>query len=501
MTIAPSSVVARDYQLQVLDNFIDSECLPDLFPNNVVVQGFKSSGKSYCVREYFKSLNQQGNFKVFVTRYELFSWKNLLTSIARISYFALRSAFPNVETTYDIDPASVEDFYLLVEFFTKLFQIYDAQLEGPKSFYVIIDNLDSLPQIDFLVFARLVKTHESMPFDLKFKLKFLYTIENVSFYDKYRTFDLPLVVFPRYTQEEILKILELHHQDFANSKELKDLSLEKGSAFDKKYFCKTYLKFIVESFYSYTGSDVDSLKDIAILKWPLYLQSVTTENISNAAELYKKNIHLWTNTGDSLENNTSTEENTNEGDSGLEPQQKKPKRNKLNGLVEQYALSNLTKYVLVSVYLASFLDQKFDSKNFSRKFHFKKGKGAYGSRVKQKLQPETMKPYPSTFERLLAILQAVFTFNRRTEEFLESAEEEQSMRNEYFAHTNAMKSNVEVYESFSELVSLKLVLPSKVIYPDLLDSKTKWKANLPWETMLQIAKSVDFDIEDYFEFQ
>ncbi|KAL6947332.1 hypothetical protein ACO0QE_002215 [Hanseniaspora vineae] len=501
MTIAPSSVVVRDYQLQVLDNFVDSERLPDLFPSNVVVQGFKSSGKSYCVREYFKSLDQEGNFRVFVTRYELFSWKNLLTSVARISYFALRSAFPKVETNADLDPASVEDFYLLVEFFTKLFQIYDAQIEGSKSFYVIIDNLDSLPQIDFLVFARLVKAHESMPFDLKLKLKFLYTIENVSFYDKYRTFDLPLVVFPRYTQDEILKILELHYQEFALSKELKDLCLENGTGFDKEFFCKTYLKFIVESFYSYTGSDVDSLKDLAILKWPSYLQSITKDNYNNAAELYKKNIPLWTNTGDSLESDASMAQAVNDTELALEPQQKKLRKDNQNGLVEQYELSNLTKYILISVYLASFLDQKSDNRNFSKKFQFKRGKGAYGSRVKQKLQPETMKPVPSTLERLLAILQAIFTFDRRSEEFLESAEEEKSMRNEYFAHTDAMKSNVEVYESFAELVSLKLVLPSKVIYPDLLDSKTKWKANLPWETMLQIAKSVNFDIEDYFEFQ
>ena len=62
-----------------------------------------------------------------------------------------------------------------------------------------------------------------------------------------------------------------------------------------------------------------------------------------------------------------------------------------------------------------------------------------------------------------------------------------------------MKANVEVYENIAELTTLRLidtVSSSKSIDP--FNEKLKYRVNIPWEIILEISESIEFDIAEYF---
>ncbi|KAH3899626.1 related to Origin recognition complex subunit 5 [Saccharomycodes ludwigii] len=475
------NVVHRDEELVFLDSFIDKDNQPDLKPNNVIIQGYQSCGKTYVVEEYFK---QQKNeiLSCIINHKEIFSWKNLLKEISRASLQTLRLKFSNYKVSNIIDPSGTEHFYLLVRFFSQLFSDCGQQIDEAArySFYVVIDKIDQLPEIDVNTFPKLIKLHEILPSNLKFKLKFIYTVENVSFIDKYASYDIPTIVFPRYTADECLQILLSKKCLFKASSQFNEKLVDEIGIKDtvprvKNQIVEAFLHFVYEAFYLYTGSNLQDLLDMAFLKWPQFVQILNNDNYANEVDMYKQSIDLWKNTQDYLEENI-------------------PGNNKLES---QYDLSDLSKYLLVASYLCSYLQPKYDSKVFAKKSALRQGRVSYGRRAKFDFNPRHLSPGIFPLERLLAIFQAIYPYSDRDRNYTD--EEKDDINNKHFSGLIPNTSNVEVYEAIGELISSKLLLPSKFLHASPLNSNTKWKVNVPWEIILEISSSLHFDITEYLQ--
>lgn len=148
----------------------------------------------------------------------------------------------------------------------------------------------------------------------------------------------------------------------------------------------------------------------------------------------------------------------------------------------------MAKYLLIAAYLSSYLKSRYDSKVFSKKSHIRGGRSSYGRRGKLAHNPRYHSPSLFSLERMLAIFQSIYP---------EQVSKELS--SDFIQRDTHMKANVEVYENIAELTTLRLidtVSSSKSIDP--FNEKLKYRVNIPWEIILEISESIEFDIAEYF---
>ena len=88
----------------------------------------------------------------------------------------------------------------------------------------------------------------------------------------------------------------------------------------------------------------------------------------------------------------------------------------------------------------------------------------------RKIQRKLLGPQAFVLERMLAIFHAITP--------------------------RAIINNADLMTQIATLVSLRLLITSAAS-ADILDATTKWKVNLSWGAVQQMARSVRFDLEDY----
>lgn len=479
MNVHRPHVKHRDYQLDFLAAFV-SAC-PEFSLQNMVVHGYKSTGKTHTLREYFRVNPQILN--CWLEPIELVTWKPFLQHIARTVSQTLKTAFPGIRCE-DQDALEAEDFYLLAKFLHNTLSNYDS-LSQATSLFIVLDGFDKLQELDSELLPKFIKLSEMLPVGLKVQIKFIHVINDTTFVERYSTYDIPTVVFSRYTLEEITDILL-----GAKTRELvenKNLVERVGSfgAPDPERACREivedYVKLVVQTFHSYTGNDIVALVDMLELKWDTYVESVTPENMNDTLALYRSNLQLFRTTGDTL-----TGEDEEEGCTQQQQQQQHGAKTGQHATTA-YELSTLSKYLLISAYLCSYLEPRYDSKMFSKKSHLRAGRSSYGRRSKMETNPRYLQPSLFQVERMLAIFQAIFPLD---------VEEPSNVA--LLKHRSAVRANVEVFENLAELNTLNLITTAGSKNVDYLNYKVKWKVNVPWEIMTEIAATVGFDIAEYF---
>jgi origin recognition complex subunit 5 len=131
-----------------------------------------------------------------------------------------------------------------------------------------------------------------------------------------------------------------------------------------------------------------------------------------------------------------------------------------------------SKYLLIAAYLASYNPPRFDIRFFSKAKEARAKRRDTGRRKRLKIDPRSLAAPAFDLERFLAIYRAISNQNADDDSL----------------------STVDVFVQISTLQTLRLVLRTD---SDPLDSRTKWKVNASWDQVAQIAREVDFPIEDY----
>lgn len=462
-------VLFRDYQVKTLAAFLHSD--PSFTPPNLVIQGQSSSGKTYTLKKFFEANDNLVN--EWLEPIELVSWKPLMQAVFRKVQNGLKSLYPEI-SIQEHDPLDVEEPHLLVKLLHSLFSQYEEQ--GDRfSFFLICDGFDQLSDLDAALFRKFIKLHELLPSHSKVQLKFIYTIQESSFVEKYSSHCLPLIVFPRYTVNEVTDILIASKAEelvLSDALRARVISEEITECTDEEFLgvSVNFIRLIVQAFHSYTGNNISALNDLIDFKWETYAGSITKENIFDPLALYRAANSVFSSTGDTL-----SPEESDALDTTTESSQ-------------AYELSDISKYLLISAYLCSYSEPRFDSSVFSKKSHIKTGRSSYGRRKKMETNPRYLQPSIFPLERLLAIFQAIFPVERKAE----------SGSLAFLKEEPLIKANVEVFQNLAELHSLKLISTTVGRNIDFLNYKIKWRVNVPWEIINEVGKSVDFDVGQYF---
>ncbi|EHN00563.1 Orc5p [Saccharomyces cerevisiae x Saccharomyces kudriavzevii VIN7] len=473
MNVITPEVAFREYQAKCLASYISAD--PSITPSNLILQGYSGTGKTYTLKEYFKA--NPDLHAVWLEPVELVSWKPLLQAIARTVQYKLKKLFPNV-STMDYDPLQVEEPFLLVKTLHNIFAQYDS-LQENACLFLVLDGFDSLQDLDAALFNKYIKLNELLPKDSKINLKFIYTMLETSFLQRYSTHCIPTVMFPRYNVDEVSSILVNRCGELVEDSCLRKRIIEERitDCTDDQFqsVAANFIHLIVQAFHSYTGNDMFALNDLVDFKWPEYVSHITKENIFEPLTLYKSGIKLFISTGDGL--------GTNEQDgSAVNMIQDNLKNN------QTYDLSIISKYLLIASYICSYLEPRYDASIFSRKTRIIQGRAAYGRRKKKEVNPRYLQPSLFAIERLLAIFQAIFPMEGKAKSGSLSALREEPL----------MRANIEVFQNLSELHTLQLIATTMNKNIDYLSPKVRWKVNVPWEIIKEISESVQFDISDYF---
>ncbi|QLG70174.1 hypothetical protein HG535_0A01130 [Zygotorulaspora mrakii] len=464
----PEDVLFRDYQLKSVAAFVHGD--PTIACPNLIIQGNSSSGKTYVLQKFFEA--NPSLINAWLEPIELVSWKPLLQAVVRSVQNKLKILFCDLAHK-ECDPLEVEEPFLLVKALWNIFSQYDS-LPTDINFFLVLDGFDRLQDLDAALFNKFIKFHELINTKSKIHLKLIYMIQDIAFVERYSSHCLPMIVFPSYSIEQIIEILIFTRvEQLVMSNTLRERIIKQGveECTDEQFVsvAANYIKLIVQAFHSYTGNNINALNDFIDFKWHSYVQKITKENIFDPLALYRSSINLFLTTDDSFVEDEDNRDNYNE------PSQ-------------TYELSAISKYLLIAAYICSYLGPRYDSNVFSRRSYLKSGRSSYGRRKKMETNPRYLQPSLFHLERLFAIFQAIFPVERTTESgSLASLREEALIR-----------ANVEVFQNLAELHVLKMVSTTVTKNIDFLSHKTKWKVNVPWEIVLEVAKSVNFDISQYF---
>lgn len=443
---------------------------PDITSPNLIIQGNSSSGKTYTLKKFFEANPLLVN--AWLEPIELVSWKPFMQAVVRSIQHKLRTLFPEVKYQ-EFDSLEVEEPFLLVKALDHIFSQYSSLPNG-ISFFLICDGFDRLQDLDAALFHKFIKFHELISPDTKIHLKLIYTIREMAFVEKYSSYCLPTIIFPSYNIEEVTDILVFTRaEDLIMSCALREKVIKEGieECTDEEFLnvAVNYIKLIVQSFHSYTGNNIVALNDFIDFKWGAYAKEITKENIFDPLALYRSTMKIFLATGDTFADEQDVVESFNESS-------------------QTYELSLISKYLLIAAYICSYLEPRYDSNVFSKRSYLKAGRTSYGRRKKMETNPRYLQPSLFHIERLLAVFQAIFPMER-----IAKSGSLASLREEPL-----IKANVEVFQNLAELHTLRMVSTTVSKNIDFLSHKMKWKVNVPWEIVNEVAKSVKFDIGQYF---
>ena len=169
------------------------------------------------------------------------------------------------------------------------------------------------------------------------------------------------------------------------------------------------------------------------------------------------------------------------GDKFISRELQSPTKAKENNKM-RYDLPLRTKYIVVASFLASFTDPKYDMVNFSKNRELRSNRRVRYKRRKTNTSNETMgtklmSPKPFSLERMLAILRSVAT---------------------EFDVGQELADDVQLQNDISTLTSLKMLI--KMGAHDTIGGATKWRTNMEWSAVQQIANDVGFKIENYLQY-
>ncbi|KAI9713364.1 MAG: hypothetical protein M1812_006642 [Candelaria pacifica] len=274
---------------------------------------------------------------------------------------------------------------------------------------------------------------------------------------------VPHVHFTPYSREQSLKILAASPRYIFEDKSPSpsgDYTLaqaEEDSAFVWTRFCSA----VWDSLAKGAARDIISFEAVSGRLWKPFIAPILdgTYGTRDFSRLMVKNRALFQGDGVLVESVVQREARE-----GLALQTKKA-----------HDLPSLTKYLLCAAYLASYNPARQDSVYFmkaSEKKRRKKGGGTAVGRVAKhrKIQRRLLGPQAFIMERMLAIFHAILS--------------------------RPLTTTADILTQIATLASLRLLVRTSGT-ADPLEGQTKWRVNVGWQYIQDVARSVNFEIEEY----
>lgn len=464
----------RDVQLRLLGSLV-SERADELCPN-VIVQGYKSVGKSYTVSEYLKLLGIRYtniNCEDCIT-HKILLQRCLLNIIAdsgikydhlNFMYKGLRAARTSV---------LCENF----AYFLMLLEQFVVDTGYNDHHVLVLDRFDQCCDPTDELFASFLKLRE---YSVIRNISVIY-ITSHGDPREISTFSTPHVHFGPYSQAELTTIL--HDLQLG---QLKNVSPAKS-----KLYWSQFAKLVVDLFYDHSGSDVLLLKDLCSKLWPKFAEPVELGRFqpSEFIQVYREirdDVFNDDVVGNSMVN-TYGETSVDETLTGS-------------------ALSDLpyhSKFILLASYLASHVDPKSDLQLFSKMKSVKKQRARKNTEhiMKRDIDSRLLSAALFDLERLKAILSVIYrnesksmaNDNEILNLYQDLSERDLARKENEFA-TFTLNTNVDVNTQLATLVSLGLVTRTYAL--DILSSKIRWKCNVNWDTIEDISREIKFPIQNY----
>lgn len=464
----------RDVQLSLLGSFI-TEIANELCPN-VIVQGYKSVGKTYTVSQYLKLLGIKHtivNCEDCIT-HKILLQRCLINFIADSGhkYDLLKFMYKGLQAART--SVLCENF----AYFLMLMEQFIVDTGYGDHHVLVLDRFDQCCDPTDELFASFLKLRE---YSLIRNISVVY-ITSHGDPREILTFSTPHVSFGPYSQSELTAILQEQQ-----------LGQLKGVSADKlKAFWAQFAKLMVDLFYDHTGSDLLLLQDLCGKLWPKFAERVglgqfqPTEFIQIYREI-KDEVFNDEVVGNSVVN-TYGEEQGDESGSGS-------------------ALSDLpyhSKFILLASYLASHVDPKSDLHLFSRMKLVKKQKTKKQTEhiTKKDIDSRLLSAALFDLERLKAILSVIYrnesksmaNDNEILNLYQDMSEREIARKDNEFA-TFTLNTTVDVNVQLATLASLGLLTRTYAL--DILSSKIRWKCNVNWDTIEDISREINFPIQNY----
>lgn len=303
---------------------------------------------------------------------------------------------------------------------------------------------------------------------------------------------VPNIYFKPYSEDEVIQILSNFK---INSNENNFLTIKNQSE-----FWKEYIKLIVNSFFSYTGSNMRLVIDLCEKFWLPFMDSVMKNNLKIYEILTAYNMIKNLIYNDDFISNSFiyNKENLVENSNSSENLVKLPLH---------------SKYILIASYICSLNDQNNDLlyfSNFKSVRHKKKSRLTLHNNkletinFKKKIDKKLLYYNYFDVERLYAVISVIYrneskTFNDSSDDFFSFEHENliiaEKKRQEKSTFT--LNRNIDLNTQISNLYSLGMI--DKTTSLDPLNSKVKWKCNLNWNCIEKIVKDINFPINDYLE--
>lgn len=425
-----SHVIGRDEQKELLEAFLGAEV--STAPPSLIVHGPTSTGKTLTLRCVLDQLKVR---QTWVSCDECVSskilWKKVMQGIRLDS-----GKVGKKDLT--LDALSTGSFQAFLKQLHDFVKDYDYN----EMHYVVLDRCDQIMEDGDDLFRNFRKFHEVTSISNICVIFVCTTIPR-----QLITATIPAVCFDNYTSQEAIFILS----DNVLCQFPENLFI---STKMQDQFWESYVKLIVESYYTYT-TNVVLLRSILIKLWPKFIEPVISGEIKlqDFHLLYRKNFKLI---GSEFAITTSIVDD-------LEDQEETLTSN----------LPNMSKILLLAGYIASFNDVKYDWVFFAKLKDYHKKKTGHKSWRTVRVDSRLLEPSPFDLERLFAITHALYNIESGLQ----------------------LAPSVDLMTQVANLGSMKLFLKSSNV--DYIGGKTKWKINCSYDFIKGIANDLSFPIDNY----
>ncbi|KAG4304509.1 hypothetical protein PORY_002219 [Pneumocystis oryctolagi] len=431
----------RKDQIELLAQFLGKKKMAQI--PSLIVHGYPFTGKTSVLRAVLTSL--EANF-AWIDCKDCFSLRILLE---RTIYQLKKLIAPNIPfeslnsddlTTFTV---TIQNIFLKANWTNNVILIFDhiEQLHYFKVSVPIIVLL-KLSELSFIPWITTVLITTSL--------------DNIT----WGSYHVPIIYFPPYSKSEFLKIMCIYEKSLTLLSDT--LKFEKENVIANTDYINLWQKFcgiLWDTFGSVIEGDFDLFFSISKKMWPIFIKPIE-EGKANKKDIIK--LYKFSQKTPALSSSKIILEELS-----ILTYYDTPKSLKNTDIID---FSWISKHLTIASYLASYNSPSLDFNLFS------KYKSSTKKRKKTKKSTSTMAnqkltgPKSFTLERMLAIFLAI----QSDEDVLTS----------------------DIYNEIEILASLKILIRTSLT-SDKLDSTSRWKVNIGWDFAQEIAKSINFGLEDY----
>lgn len=439
---------ARDRQINEIVPLLDSDDL-NTVPASIFVSGPCATGKTCVVKSIATKLQNKN-----------VAWINCSTCFTpRLVFEGILKQLLGVNAYPKQDGVwmTVKRCENIHDFASQLIEYSKNNFNNPvnsNGITIFFDKAENLRRMGNFILKGLLRLREFT--GLKIVCTYISHLSWSEFQAFSETIMPSTIYFPQYSKEEALRVISL------------DCPKDQELMFFLNFVDMVYVVFIKPC------NDINELRHIVRLLFPKYIEPIVLGKVK-PTETRRLFSFIQYHIRDALKSLYLREISSSEWQRKSIESMSTVAVNKLNVEVN---LSYYSKFLLISTFLASYNPPKFDTQFFTKSNLDANGKRKRGRpcgtrKVKQNnsgssWRQQLLGPKPFPLERMLAIFYSIIADN--------------------------IDTTVDIYHQIALLIKLKLVI--RMTSMDNLESM-KCKCNVGFDFIMQISKSLKFDLTRY----